>query len=152
MARQLTKYHYAECGLDNVYLINGFTRVITPRGESVKIQNIEGLHKAIGSILAEEKRDISGKEFRFLRHEMNLTQRSLADILKVDTQTVARWEKGHSRIDGPAQLLLRLLYREFIGNNVSIVGPLKQLADLDEALQIDDLSFEDTAEGWQQAA
>lgn len=149
------KYHYEECGLGNIYLTNGFKRVSTPRGEAVKIQDIEGLHKAIGLMLVEEKRDLSGPEFRFLRHEMNMTQRSLAEVLRVDAQSIARWEKGRTAkpIDGPAQGMLRLLYREFIGQNAEIIEPLKRLAELDESLCIDDeeISFEDTADGWQPA-
>lgn len=153
MATQL-KYHYTECGLDNVYLINGFEPVSTPRGEGIKIQDIEGLHKAIGLMLTEEKQNLNGKEFRFLRHEMNMTQRTLAEILRVNVQRVARWEKGQTQtIDGPSQNILRLLYCEFVGGNTQIVEPLKRLAELDEALERDDedFSFEDTANGWQPA-
>lgn len=150
MATQL-KYHYTECGLDNVYLINGYVPVSTPRGEGVKIQDIEGLHRAIGLMLVEEKQSLNGNEFRFLRHEMNMTQKTLAGILGVDAQSVARWEKGQTQTDGPSQNILRLLYREYIGGNIAIVEPLKRLAELDEALEHDDISFEDTADGWQPA-
>ena len=41
-------YHYKGCGLDNVYLHGGVTYVDTPRGKAVQIENIEGLHRAIG--------------------------------------------------------------------------------------------------------
>lgn len=153
MATQL-RYQYTECGLDNVYLVNGFDPVSTPRGEGVKIQDIEGLHRAIGLLLIEEKQNLNGKEFRFLRHEMNMTQKSLAELLRVDVQRLARWEKGQTQnIDGPSQNIVRLLYREFIGGNMKIVEPLKRLAELDEALERDDedFSFEDTADGWQLA-
>jgi DNA-binding transcriptional regulator YiaG len=147
MATQL-KYHYTECGLDNVYLVNGYVPVSTPRGDGVKIQNVEGLHRAIGLMLVEEKQSLNGNEFRFLRHEMNMTQKTLAGILGVEAQSVARWEKGQTH-DVPSQNILRLLYREFVCGNAAIVGPLKRLAALDEALQCDDISFEDTADGWQ---
>jgi putative transcriptional regulator len=42
------RYHYTECGLDNIYLLNGFDPVETPRGKGVTIRNIDGLHRAIG--------------------------------------------------------------------------------------------------------
>lgn len=146
------RYHYTECGLDNIYLVNGFESMDTPYGKAVRVEDREGLHRAIGLMLVEEKPELNGKEFRFLRHEMNLTQKDLAAVLDVNVQSVARWEKGHSRIDGPAKNILRLLYQEFIGGNNKIIEPLKKLAELDEAINgdQDELTFEDTDAGWEQ--
>ena len=148
-----TRYHYTECGLDNIYLVNGFDIVKTPRGAAVNIRNIEGLHRAIGQILVHEKQNLSGKEFRFLRHELNMTQQNLASVLRVSVQSVARWEKGKNarQIDGPAQGLLRVLYGEFIGGNEKVTEPLRKLAELDEILNDDgeDISMEDTDGTWQ---
>jgi hypothetical protein len=44
-----------------------------------------------------------------------------------------------------------VLYREYIGGNESITESLKRLAELDEFLGENDeeISFEDTEEGWQ---
>jgi putative transcriptional regulator len=150
---ELERYHYTECGLDNIYLVNGFDYVPTPRGMAVNIRNIEGLHRAIGQILVREKQNLTGREFRFLRHEMNLTQQNLAAVLRVDVQSVARWEKGQNKrpIDGPAQGLIRVLYEQFIGGNEKITEPLKRLAELDEIMNEDDedIALEDTDHGWQ---
>jgi putative transcriptional regulator len=151
------RYHYKESGLDNIYLVNGFDFIDTPHGRAVNIRNIDGLHRAIGLMLAREKQNLTGKEFRFLRHEMGLTQRDLAAILRVDVQSVARWEKGQTKrpIDGPAQGLIRVMYEQYIGGNERIVDPIKRLAELDEIIndgEVDeDISFEDTEEGWQPA-
>jgi putative transcriptional regulator len=146
------RYHYEECGLDNVFLENGFRRVSTPRGEGVKIQDVEGLHKVIGLTLIDEKKDLTGAEFRFLRHEMGMTQQSLADLIGVDVQRVARWEKGRNRkIDGAAQSVIRLLFREFAGEDGEIAASLRRIAELDEYLCVNDLVLEDTGEGWQPA-
>ena len=147
------RYHYTECGLDNIYLVNGFDYVDTPRGRAVNIKNVEGLHRAIGQILVRDVQNLTGKQFRFLRHEMNATQQSLAAILRVDVQSLARWEKGKNKrpIDGPAQGLLRVLYEQFVGGNTDFTEPLKRLAQLDEQLNEEDvdISLEDTREGWQ---
>lgn len=147
------RYHYRECGLDNIYLLNGFDYVETPRGRSVHIKDLDGLHRAIGMMLVSEKKNLSGKEFRFLRHELNQTQQTLADILGVNVQALARWEKGRTKapIDGPAQRLLRLLYAEQAKGNQEIIQALRTLADLDEQLSEDEeeMAFEDTEEGWQ---
>lgn len=55
---QSDRYHYTECGLDNVYLLNGFEYVETPRGSGAMIKNWKGLHGAIGRHLVREKKKI----------------------------------------------------------------------------------------------
>ena len=147
---KLKRYHYTECGLDNVYLIGGFAYIDTPRGRAVQIKDIDGLHRAIGRTLVREKKDLNGREFRFLRHELNMTQQSLALLLGVDAQTVARWEKGRSQITGPAQALIRLLYEEHTQGTRKIIEPLRRLAELDEVNDRGDepVEFEATEKGW----
>jgi DNA-binding transcriptional regulator YiaG len=144
------RYHYTECGLDNVYLVSGFEYVDTPRGRAVRIRDIDGLHRAIGRTLVREKKDLNGKEFRFLRHELNMTQQHLASLLGVDVQTIARWEKGKTQITGPAQALVRLLYEEHTHGRRKIIEPLTRIAELDEPSngKNEPLAFEDTEEGW----
>jgi putative transcriptional regulator len=148
---QSDRYQYTECGLDNVYLLNGFKYVETPRGRGAVIKDRGGLHRAIGRFLVREKKNLTGKEFRFLRHELDMTQQLVANLLHVDVQTVARWEKGRTEIPGPAQGLIRLLYEERTNGNRKIATLLERLAELDEIIHSDDeaLEFEDTEEGWQ---
>jgi DNA-binding transcriptional regulator YiaG len=135
--------------------VNGFKPVETPRGVGIQIEHLEGLHHAIGRYLTEEKKQLTGKELRFLRHELDMTQETLSHLVGVDVQTVARWEKGESGVPGPADRLMRVIYKEATGGNVEIVEPLRQLAELDEIIHGDaeeQLWFEeDDAEGWQQA-
>ena len=104
-------YHYRQCGLDDVYLVNGFERADTKYGESVRVHDIDGLHRAIGMHLIEQKRRLTGAEVRFIRHELDLSQRGLGALLDKSGQSVARWEKGEVQIDGTAERLLRLLYK-----------------------------------------
>ena len=92
------KYHYLECGLDDVYLANGFVRFESKRGgTSIAIRDIDTLHQAIGEHLCQKKKDLSAKEFRFLRREMLMSQSILARLLDVGEQTVHRWETGKWR-------------------------------------------------------
>ena len=63
----MTMYKYTECGLKNVYLVNGFHERKTPYGKAVSIDNVEGLHRVIGLHLADNKPNLTGAEFRFLR-------------------------------------------------------------------------------------
>ena len=103
-------HHYTECGLDDVYLLSGHDVHATPYGEGVSIHDVDGLHRAIGRWLALEKKSLSGKEIRFLRKELGLTQERLADRLGTTCQTLARWEKDKVPIPGPADILLRVIY------------------------------------------
>jgi putative transcriptional regulator len=147
-------YHYTECGLDNVWLEGGVEFVKTPRGTGVTIQDVEGLHRLIGNILVREKKTLSGREFRFLRHEINLTQQNLAAVIGVDVQSVGRWERGDSEeIPGPAQRLLRLLYEEKQNGTREICEPLERLAEMDEQMgDHEEFTLDSTPEGWKQAA
>ena len=52
-------HHYRECGLDNVFLLNGFTVRETRHGRAVSIEDIDGLHRTIGTHLAREKRTLT---------------------------------------------------------------------------------------------
>ena len=129
------KYRYTESGLDNVYLVNGFKRIVTQRGEVVQIQDEKGLLAAIGLQLVTEKKWLIGKEVKFLRKELGLTQNDLAAILGMDIQAFARWEKGkRSREASAADRLLRVLYFEHIKGNPRIKECLQKLAELDELM------------------
>jgi putative transcriptional regulator len=147
-------YHYKGCGLDNVYLHNGVNYVDTPRGKAVHIQNIEGLHRAIGYWLVHEKKNLTGKEFRFLRNEMNLTQQNVSTLLNTDVQNVGRWEREEAeKVPGPAQVVIRLLYDEQVNGNKEIIGPLRRLAELDEQFgEHDEVKFASGPHGWSVAA
>lgn len=80
-----------------------------------------------------------------------MTQQLVANLLRVDVQTVARWEKKTPEIPGPAQGLIRILYEERTNGNREITTLLAELAELDEIIHGDNeaLEFEDTEEGWQ---
>ena len=140
-------YHYRQCGLDNVHLLNGFTTKKTKHGETMSIQDMDGLHHAIGTYLVREKKNLTGAEVRFLRHELGLSQKVLGMLLGKSEQTLARWEKGQSRIDGPAERLLRLLYQQQSGKNERVKKVLQHLADLDDPAK-EEIRFEGTTDAW----
>jgi putative transcriptional regulator len=103
-------YRYKACGLDDVYLLNGYELVETSYGKGVQIENIEALHKTIAMHLVMMQKPIKPKEFRFLRKQLNLTQKELGDLMKITDQTVARYEKGECDIPAPTDFLLRMFY------------------------------------------
>jgi len=130
-----TPYHYTECGLDNV-LVHGIDPVTDDEDdEVVTILNINGLHRAIAYTILGRKGLMTGKELRFLRTEMGLTQSELAQRVHKDHQTIGRWERGESRIDENAETLIRLLTAETLGltlkeNVVELTGYSVEVAGL----------------------
>lgn len=75
-------------------------------------------------------------ELRFLRHEMDPSQKRLAELIEKSDQTVACWEKGVSKADGPADRLIRLLYESYAtdGARHSTRELLERLTRLDADL------------------
>ena len=121
-----------------------------PGGRRVKIKDIDGLHEAIGRQLITEKKNLSGKEIRFLRQEMLMSQATLAKLFEVAEQTVLRWEKGKADIPKPAETLVRLLYREHIKDKGAggVRSKLERLADLEDRADGYSLRFRQSSKGW----
>lgn len=142
-------YRYTESGLDNVFLVNGFEHIEAPMGgdRQVIIQDIDGLHEAIGMALVHRRQTLSGKELRFLRNELLLSQARLAQILGVTEQTVARWEKGQTTIPKASDALVRIMFAESVRQNAPIKDVLELIADLDDD-DDETLNLEETADGW----
>lgn len=104
-------YHYRECGLPNVFLLNGFQEIETANGRAVSIQNVEGLHEAISRTIISEAPFLTGPEFRFVRKFLDLTQNEMATYLGLDEQSIRRWERLE-RLPDHADKSVRLLFRD----------------------------------------
>jgi DNA-binding transcriptional regulator YiaG len=103
-------YHYTMCGLDYVYLSNGYHSHDTRYGQGVSIKSAETLDRSIAiSVLLSHVR-LRGQEVRFIRSLLHLSQTELANSLGIKRLTVARWEGApNTPIPGPADRLLRLI-------------------------------------------
>ena len=84
-------YHYTESGLSNVYLKNGVTVEEIDGEEYTSIDDMNGLHSAIAQAVVDSNRPLVYEEFKFLRIEMNVSQKMLATRFGVDEQTIARY-------------------------------------------------------------
>jgi putative transcriptional regulator len=150
-------FHYTSCGLPNVWLRNGYREVETAYGKGVAIDNLEGLHNAIGLFLVEDKPRLTGAEVRFLRKELDLSQATLAKMLGVAENSIRHWESGRGRITKPAERVLRLLYREHACGNCeegSIRNLIERLGELNRDLYANRRKFEleEAANEWKTAA
>lgn len=129
--REKKAYHYTESGLNNVWLLNGFTYHDTPYGKAVAIADTDGLHKVIAARLVHHKPQWTGAEFRFIRKELDMSQSGLAAIFGKDVQSVARWEKS-GRVPKMADRFLRAVYREHAEGNATIRKMVERLNEMDQ--------------------
>jgi len=143
-------YHYKGCGLEDVWLVSGYDEEVIDGERAVTIRNLDGLHKAIGRFLVRRKKLLSGKEIHFLRKQMDLTQSDLARLLGYNAQQIARYEKDENRMPGPADRLLRMIYRDHTDGTVSIRAVLEQLDELDSRKNERQV-FQQTSDGWMTA-
>ena len=84
-------YQYKQSGLDNVWLVDGYQIVNTPYGEAVQFEDATSLDLAIANALINQTEPLTGKEFRFLRQQIGMSQSDVASFMHVDPQSVARW-------------------------------------------------------------
>lgn len=111
----MDEYRYTESGLDNV-LIQGMDVHVDDGGErSITIPNINGLHRVIALGIVRRKTSMSGKELRFLRTEMGMTQAKLAEVVHREPLTISRWERGEDTIDANAETLIRVCATQELG-------------------------------------
>lgn len=147
----MSKYHYTKSGLDNVWLVNGFHEEETPYGLGVTIERVKELHAAIASALVDKAGALTGKEFRYIRRELELSQARLGELMGVTAQSVANWEKDHE-VKEPSDFLLRHIYKQTIGGRQSYMDLVDQLKNKDLNLYNGELAFKETKEGWQKAS
>ncbi|KPQ09590.1 MAG: helix-turn-helix domain-containing protein [Salinarimonas sp.] len=105
----MAEYRYTECGLDNV-LIVGVSFISDDAGEEcIDIPNVHDLHRAIAEGITKKRSSMTGRELRFLRTEMGMTQAELARLVHREPLAISRWERGEvEAIDSNAEALIRL--------------------------------------------
>ena len=143
-------YHYTECGLQNVWLENGYEVRKTPYGKGVAIDDVAALHTVIGRLIAQRPR-LTGAELRFLRKEMGLSQRGLADLLGTSEQNVSLWER-RGKIPRWSARMVKLLYVEKIDGNVSVLKMIERFNEQDDDGAEERLRFKARAGQWKSAA
>lgn len=125
-------YNYVECGLPNVWLVNGVDIDETPYGTGVAIHDLEGLHACIGSLLVDKPEPLTGAEFRFLRRELDLSQRILGTMFSRDERVIRRWETGEAgEVPDEFDKLIRHMYQESQDPSSTFQGLIERLRTLD---------------------
>jgi len=145
-------YHYKTCGLDNVYLVNGYDEIETAEGKAVSIHRLDDLHRAIAENIVNLPRRIQGKEFRFLRTELDMSQKAIGDLMGKKDQSIAKWEKGEQPVPQLADLTIRHLYQESIGMNSTLRSLFDVINQIDRSRQEMQMRFRENDNGWHTAA
>ena len=120
-------YHYTDCGLQNVWLRNGYTKRETSQGTAVSIHDLEGLHRTIGLSVAKCSPKLRKDEIRYLRKELEWPQVTLAEYLGVGETTIRNWERGQNEIDPSAERLLRVTYIQCVEGNGEVKEMVEQI-------------------------
>ncbi len=144
--------NYTSCGLQGIWLKNGYTTIKTDYGTATSIHDLEGLHAAIGLHIINNSSELSGNEVRFLRKELDLSQVHLAMLLGVKEGSVRGWENDRTPISKPADKLLRILFSEHANGNKTIKEFIECLSQMCREENSIKLELEETDVGWKQAA
>lgn len=145
-------YHYTECGLDYIWLLNGFRRHQTPYGEGVSITEADQLHEVIARAVVTSKRLLRGQEVRFLRSLLQMSQEGLGDLLGMSRASVARWEGApDDAIPDTADRALRLYYMLKVKDYESAVALIEYMTEIGKLDA--HLTFEESEDGrWMEKA
>lgn len=126
-------YHYKECGLDYVWLRDGFDYRDTSRGRLVRINDRDGLHAAIARWIVANPAKLRGQEVRFLRSMLRLSQEGFGKLLRQSRATIARWEgEGNKAIPSGSANWLRVVYMKRAEGDGAVCRLLDLLTELDE--------------------
>lgn len=114
------KYHYTECGLDNVYIYN-VPMLTDIKGEkTICIPKINLLHKAISEGIIRKNGLINAKEIRFLRTELGYTQAQFSELLGKEAQACGRWEREEVNIDKTTDSLIRIEVANYLNIQIKL--------------------------------
>lgn len=119
-------HHYTQCGLDNVWLENGFTVISTPYGKGLAIEDAIGLHQVLALDLTKKKGSITGKELKFLRIVIDLSQEGLGRLLGATEQSVSLWERT-GKVPKNSDSLTRMLVSEKLNGNCKVTEIIERI-------------------------
>lgn len=139
-------YHFTDGGLRNVWLRNGYVERDTPYGKAVSFHDLPGLTRAICEALVKKPGKLTGKEFRYVRSAMELSQRSLGKLLGCSEQAVAKWEK-QGRVPKAEDFLIRGIYMEKANGNGK-VGAFVDMLNIIDRISHAKIIISESEERW----
>lgn len=119
-------YHYTQCGLDNVWLENGYVLKSTPYGKAAAVHDVNGLHALLAAKLVEKHGPLTGKEFRFLRAWLSMTQEALAQLMGVTEGALSLWERKDA-VPSLNEKMLRLMVLARTDGNATVHDAVERI-------------------------
>lgn len=119
-------YHYTECGLDNVWLENGYTVKKTAYGKATSVDDAIGLQQVLTIELTQKKGRVTGKELRFMRTALGMSQEGLGKCVGATEQSVSLWERT-GKVPQYADSILRLLASEKLNGNSKVTEVIERI-------------------------
>lgn len=136
-------YQYTGCGLDWVYLVNGYRVHETPYGEGISVQNVDGLHDLIARTIVTRPVRMRGQELRFMRSYWDLTQAGMGKRLGLSRSQIARHEaNSYGVIPATADICVRSTF--------AVLETRRRLADRVHRLRERVHALEECPDGLQQ--
>jgi putative zinc finger/helix-turn-helix YgiT family protein len=75
--------------------------------EMIGIPDMQGLARAAAMARAQSPERLSGKEVRFIRRALDMTQKEFADAMELSAEHISRWENDHKGIGAASEKLVR---------------------------------------------
>jgi DNA-binding transcriptional regulator YiaG len=126
-------YHYTESGLDNVWLVNGYTVRKTAYGKAVAVIGADSLHAFLVNRLLKKAGRLTGKEVRFLRSFLGFSQANLGTALGVTDQAVSLWERT-GRVPKSGDALLRVIVAAKLDKATPVGDLVERINELDRKI------------------
>lgn len=123
-------YHYTACGLDNVWLANGYVERNTAYGKAVSVTKAQELHQLLACDLVRKRGNLTGKELRFLRVQMGLSQAGFAGMQGVSEQAVSLWERT-GKVPFANDRLTRMYYLAHVDGKTPLSKAIERLKTIE---------------------
>ncbi len=101
---------YPHFAIPNLYLENGYLVEESSYGEIVSYVDEDALEACVQKILVRIPQRLNGRQLRFLRRGLEISQEVFGTLIDRDTQTVARLEKSDAAVPKLVDLAIRARY------------------------------------------
>ena len=140
-------YHYTACGLDNVWLSNGYIERTTAYGKGIAVVRADELHALLGRDLVNKSGRLTGKELRFLRVQMGLSQAGFAALQGVSEQAVSLWER-HGKLPLANDRLTRVYYLAHVAKDTPLGEAVDRLKTVERLVHQKIVASTTARKGW----
>lgn len=111
---------YPHFAFPNIFLENGYSNIETEYGPARQYENEEALEQAIRHLVLRKASALNGRDLKFLRRGLCLSQGEFGKFLGRDGQTVARWEKSNKPLPRYADIAIRVRFAERFDSGMTI--------------------------------